>query len=471
MGQEGPALALNSSPDDTIAAIATPPGQAGIGIVRISGPKALAIVKEIFRSKYPRDSFETHRLYLGHLVDPVSGTAIDEVLLSFMKAPHTYTREDIVEINSHSGYLLLSRILKLVMDQGARLARPGEFTFRAFINGRIDLTQAEAVVDIVNSQSEKGLQLVAEQIKGTLRRRIELVKDAAVEILAHAEVAIDFPEEDHEILSREEGMNRIKEKLLEPLRVLIADHKSRNIWVDGINTVIVGRVNVGKSSLLNRLLNETRAIVTPVPGTTRDIIESPLSIEGIPLRLVDTAGLRQGTDQVERIGIHLTRQKMQSADLILLVFDQSEHLQQEDKKILDQCRSRNVIIVLNKIDLPGGLLPKERELLASEFPTVAVSALTGQGMDRLKQAIVNFVLKDGPDLGDSNVAPNLRHRKALEEALACFTRAAGGLKKSLPMEIVALELRSGIDALGEIIGETTPEHVLESIFSQFCMGK
>ncbi|OPX41089.1 MAG: hypothetical protein B1H13_03925 [Desulfobacteraceae bacterium 4484_190.3] len=432
MGQEGPALALNSSPDDTIAAIATPPGQAGIGIVRISGPKALAIVKEIFRSKYPRDSFETHRLYLGHLVDPVSGTAIDEVLLSFMKAPHTYTREDIVEINSHSGYLLLSRILKLVMDQGARLARPGEFTFRAFINGRIDLTQAEAVVDIVNSQSEKGLQLVAEQIKGTLR---------------------------------------IKEKLLEPLRVLIADHKSRNIWVDGINTVIVGRVNVGKSSLLNRLLNETRAIVTPVPGTTRDIIESPLSIEGIPLRLVDTAGLRQGTDQVERIGIHLTRQKMQSADLILLVFDQSELLHQEDKKILDQCRSRNVIIVLNKIDLPGGLLPKERELLASEFPTVAVSALTGQGMDRLKQAIVNFVLKDGPDLGDSNVAPNLRHRKALEEALACFTRAAGGLKKSLPMEIVALELRSGIDALGQIIGETTPEHVLESIFSQFCMGK
>jgi len=462
---------LDPSPDDTITAIATPPGRAGIGIVRISGPKALTIAKEIFRPKQPESVFHTHRLYLGHLVTPDSGAVIDEVLLSYMKAPHTYTREDVVEINSHSGYLLLSKILQLVMERGARLARPGEFTFRAFMNGRIDLTQAEAIVDIVNSQSERGLQLIAEQIKGTLRRKVEQLRDEAVEILAHAEVAIDFPEEDHEIFSRKEGALRIREKLVEPLRALIVDHKSRHIWVDGINTVIIGRVNVGKSSLLNRLLNEQRAIVTPVPGTTRDVIESTLDIEGIPLRLVDTAGLRQGKDQVERIGVHLTRQKMQSADLILLVIDQSEHLEQEDREILDQCRGRKALIVVNKTDLPGKLSPREKELLSSGFLTISISALTGRGLDQLKQAIVHFVLEDGPDFNGSHIAPNLRHRKALEEALACFQRAADVLAESRPMELPALELRSGIDALGQIIGETTPEDVLESIFSQFCLGK
>lgn len=462
---------MDSSPDDTITAIATPPGRAGIGIIRISGPKALTIAKELFRSKQPESDFHTHRLYLGHLVAPDSGAVIDEVLLSYMKAPHTYTREDIVEINSHSGYLLLSKILRLIMDRGARLARPGEFTFRAFMNGRIDLTQAEAIVDIVNSQSERGLQLVAEQIKGTLRRRIEQLRDEAVKILAHAEVAIDFPEEDHEIFSRKEGTQRIREKLVEPLRTLLVDHKSRHIWVDGINTVIIGRVNVGKSSLLNRLLNEQRAIVTPVPGTTRDVVESTLDIEGIPLRLMDTAGLRQGKDQVERIGVHLTRQKMQSADLILLVVDQSEPLEQEDREILDQCRGRKALIVLNKTDLPDGLSTREKELLSNGFSPVTVSALTGDGIDRLKQAIVDVVLENAPDPGGSHVAPNLRHRKALEEALACFQRAADVLTASRPMELPALELRSGIDALGQIIGETTPEDVLESIFSQFCLGK
>ena len=462
---------MDPSPDDTITAIATPPGQAGIGIIRISGTNAFAIAKRLFRPKQAHHIFQTHRLYLGQLVDPSSGAPVDEVLVSFMKAPNTYTREDVVEINSHSGYLLLSKILQLVMEQGARLASPGEFTFRAFLNGRIDLTQAEAIVDIINSQSERGLQLVAEQIKGALRRRIEQVKEDAVEILAHVEVAIDFPEEDHEIIPKEEETLHIRRRLIEPLQALIVDHKSRSIWVDGVKTVIVGRVNVGKSSLLNRLLNEQRAIVTPVPGTTRDIIESTLNVEGIPLRLADTAGLRHGKDQVERIGIHLTRQKMQSADLILFVIDQSEPLEQEDMETLDHCRGRKVLIVLNKTDLTKGLSPSEEDRLSSAFPSVAVSALTGEGIDRLKHEIADFVLKDGPDTGSSHVAPNLRHRKALEEALACFTRATNALKDSLPLELLALELRSGIDALGQIIGETTPEDVLESIFSQFCLGK
>lgn len=457
--------------DDTIAAIATPAGQAGIGIIRISGPNALRIVQDIFEPNRKQATFQSHRLYLGHLIEPASGTMIDEVLLSYMKAPHTYTREDVVEINSHSGYMLLSKILRLVTEHGARLARPGEFTFRAFLNGRIDLTQAEAIVDIINSQSERGLQLVAEQIKGALKRRIEDLRDEATDILAHAEVAIDFPEKDHEILSRDEGVCRIREKLIDPLRTLIIDHDSRQIWVDGVNTVIIGRVNVGKSSLLNRLLNEQRAIVTPVPGTTRDVIESTLNIEGIPLRLMDTAGLRKGNDQVERIGIHLTRQKMQTADLILFVIDQSELLEQDDMEILDLCRGKKALVVINKIDLPSKLSPEYKKKIFSGLSTVSISALTGEGLDQLKKAIVDFVLTGGSDLGGSHVAPNLRHKQALEEALDCFKRAADAITDSLPMEVVALELKSGLDFLGQIIGETTPEDVLENIFSQFCLGK
>jgi tRNA modification GTPase len=462
---------LDPSSDDTITAIATPPGRAGIGIIRISGPKAFAVAKQLFRPKNAETALQSHRLCFGHLVDPASGVTVDEVLLCYMKAPHTYTREDVVEINSHSGYLLLSTILRLVMNQGARLADPGEFTFRAFLNGRIDLTQAEAVVDMVNSQSERGMELVAEQLKGSLRRNIEQLRDKAVDILARVEVALDFPDEDHEIVSREAEMTHIRKQLLEPLHGLIDAHKSRNIWLEGIKTVIAGRVNVGKSSLLNRLLNEQRAIVTPVPGTTRDIIESALNVDGIPLRLIDTAGLRKGKDQVERIGVHLTRQSMHSAGLILLVIDQSRSLEQEDFEILDLCKGKNVLVVLNKSDLPEGLTQQGKKLLSSTFSTVAVSALTGKGIARLQKAIVASILEEGPESMASHVAPNLRHRQALREAHGYFTRTIDALRDSLPLELTALELRSGIDALGEIIGETTPEDVLDSIFSQFCMGK
>lgn len=462
---------MDPSNDDTITAIATPAGQAGIGIIRISGPNSLAIARKIFRPKLAPSAFQSHRLYLGNLIDPDSGAMIDEVLLTYMRAPHTYTREDIIEINSHSGYMLLSNVLRLITTSGARLARPGEFTFRAFVNGRIDLTQAEAIVDIINCQSEKGLQLASEQIRGRLKRDIEEIRGKAIEILAQAEVAIDFPEEEHEIMANEEGVRRIREDLIIPVRRLISDHESRQIWVDGVHTVIVGRVNVGKSSLLNRLLNEDRAIVTPIPGTTRDVIESTLSIEGIPLRLADTAGLRRAADQVEKIGMHLTRQKMRTADLILAVMDQSEPFRMEDREILDSCRGRNALVVLNKTDLPPGLSPKQKEKIFSGLCNVSVSALTGDGLDELRRAIVEHVLTEGADLSSSHAAPNLRHRQALEEALDCFQRAVEGIATGLPMEIVALELRSGLDFLGQIIGETTPEDVLETIFSRFCLGK
>jgi tRNA modification GTPase len=459
------------SDDDTITAIATPVGPAGIGIIRISGPRSYEIATKLFRPGKPAPDLQSHRLYLGHLHDPFSGHMIDEVLLSFMKAPHSYTREDVIEINSHSGYLLLSRILKLILDQGARLARPGEFTLRAFLNGRIDLTQAEAVIDLINSQSEKGLHLAFQQIQGSFRKDIENLRKKAVDIIASAEVAIDFPEEETSIISREDCVALIENGLVEPVEDLIKVHVRKRIWVDGINTVIVGRVNAGKSSLLNRLLNEQRAIVTPVPGTTRDIIESTITIEGLPLRLMDTAGFREVKDELERIGIDLTEQKLAEADFLLVVIDRSRPLNRDDLNIIAQSQGKKGLIVINKIDLPNRMGMEAENEKFSSFPIVKISALTGQGLDDLRKAIVECLLEGDIDMSISHATANLRHRQALTDAARFFKSAGRSTGEDAPMEIVALELKSGLDALGEIIGETATEDILDSIFSRFCLGK
>jgi tRNA modification GTPase len=456
-----------SSEEDTIASIATPIGQAGIGIVRISGPLSVTIAEKIFRPKRPVSRLQSHRLYLGQLHDPSSGALLDEVLLSCMRAPHSYTCEDVVEINSHSGHLLLSMILQVVLNQGARLARPGEFTFRAFMNGRIDLTQAEAVTNLINAQSERGLHLASLQIQGSFRNEIEALRQRAVDILAQAEAAIDFPEEETGILPREKVADQIQGQLINAIEALIEAH-ARRIWVDGVNTAIVGRVNAGKSSLLNRLSNEQRAIVTPVPGTTRDVIRSTITINGVPLRLMDTAGFGDVGDEVERIGVHLARQKLAEADLLLVVIDQSRPLNQDDLDILAKARGKKALIVINKIDLPSMLSEKSQ---FDRFPVVRISALTGQGLDELKKIMVGCVLEGDIDLTSSHVAPNLRHKQALIDAAGFFRSAARSLREDAPLEIVAVELKSGLDALGEIIGETASEDVLDSIFSQFCLGK
>jgi len=459
------------SPDqDTIAAIATPIGQAGIGIIRVSGPLSLEIAGKIFRPKNPTPVLKSHHLYLGHLLEPSSENAIDEVLISFMRAPHTYTQEDVLEINSHSGYALLSKILEILLAQGARLATPGEFALRAFLNGRIDLTQAEAVVDIINSQSERGLYLASQQVQGAFKEEIEGLRQKAINILAQAEVAIDFPEEGTDVVFREEETRGINEDLLKPIEALIEAHESR-IWVDGINTVIAGRVNAGKSSLMNRLLNEQRAIVTPIPGTTRDIIESTINIEGIPLRLMDTAGFQRMNDEVERLGINLTKQKLKESDFVLIVIDQSRPLGQGDLDTILQSKGKKTLIVLNKIDLPSKLGKGTDSEALFLFPSVKVSALTGQGLDQLKKAMKDCILEGGLDTTSSHAVPNLRHRHALYNSLQFFKDAEHRIREEAPMEIIALELRSGLDALGEITGETTSEDVLDSIFSQFCLGK
>jgi len=459
------------STEDTIAAIATPVGRAGIGIIRMSGPKSLEIARKIFKPKTLRSSLISHRLIMGYIVDPDSGNIIDEVLLSHMAGPNSYTREDVVEINSHSGYTLLFKILSILTNLGARIAEPGEFTRRAFLNGRIDLSQAEAVVDLMNARSDRGLHLAAQQIQGSIKNDIEKLRAEAIHILANAEAAIDFPEEDVEHLFRGEGAEFIEQSLLQPIHALIEAHAGR-IWVDGIHTVIVGRVNSGKSSLLNRLLNEQRAIVTDIPGTTRDIIESTFNISGIPIRIMDTAGLREVKDEVERLGIHLTREKAAQADLLLVVVDQSRSLNGDDMEILNQCESRNALVVVNKIDLPAARSFTEKSDFLDRFKTVEISALTGEGIDNLKRAIQNTILSDDAlSVSPSNAVPNLRHREALMAAEKCFQNAGTKARKSAPMEIVAFELRTGLDHLGEITGQTINDEILESIFSQFCLGK
>ena len=460
-----------SSDMDTIVAIATPVGQAGIGIIRLSGSLSQDILRTIFRPAVPVTDFQSHRLYLGHIVDPSSGGAIDEVLLSFMKSPHSYTREDVVEINSHSGYMLLSTILQLILDQGARLANPGEFTLRAFLNGRIDLTQAEAVVDLINAQSERGLVLASQQVNGRFREEIRALRQCAVDTLARVEVAIDFPDEEPGILSRGQAADELRENLVERLTELTEIHAQKRIWVEGIRTVIVGSVNVGKSSLLNRLLNEQRAIVTPIPGTTRDIIESTITIDGLPLVLMDTAGFGKAKDAAEEMGILLTEQKLEEADLVLVMVDASRPIHETDKGTMRQCRGKNAILVINKIDLPSRIQNDEEVRALTGFPSVRISALTGQGIDHLRKAIVAAALGDKKDTTLSPAAPNLRHQQLLKNATTFFEAAAKAMKDESPMEVVALELKSGLDALGEITGETASEEILDSIFSQFCIGK
>ena len=461
---------MSDTPNDTIAAIVTPPGRAGIGIIRLSGPLSHPIGRTVFKPKRRQNVFQSHRLYLGHLVEP-GGRPVDEVLLTFMGAPHTYTREDIVEINSHSGYALLGTILRIVLEQGARPARPGEFTLRAFLSGRIDLTQAEAVMDVINSRSEAGLFLASQHMRGGVREQVEELRARAVHVLAGVEAAIDFPDEGLETASLDSGWpHTIENELIKPVRKLIRSGSNR-IWLEGVNTVITGRVNAGKSSLLNRLLNEERAIVAPFPGTTRDFIESGVEIGGVPFRLVDTAGFRDGADDLENIGISLTEKKVSEADLLLIVVDWSRPLSREDRDILLKADGIKTILVLNKSDLPCN--PREISDLEAlpAFPRAGISALTGEGIDGLRKVMVETVLGDSREGPLDHVSPNSRQQLALKQALHFFTESLKGVTEEVPLEIVALELKSGLDALGEIIGETTSDDVLDTVFSRFCLGK
>ncbi len=459
--------------EPTIAAIATPAGPGGIGVIRISGDKALGILQQLFVPTGSRAQLESHRLIHGWIVDPQRQVPVDEVLAVYMAAPRTYTREEVAEIHCHGSYLVLEAILELVLGAGAQHADAGEFTKRAFLNGRIDLTQAEAVAELLEAKTRQGLQLAVNQLHGRLHDRVAAIRDLLISVLAICEVAIDFPEDDVDILNPTELIPKIRNGAETPLAELIASADQGRIYRDGISVVILGRPNVGKSSLLNSLLREERAIVTSVPGTTRDTIEEYLDIKGMPVRIIDTAGIREQAEEVEEIGIQRARAKLADADLVLMLVDASRPPTDDDRSLFAGIDDKPVILVANKMDIAD----RDQALaaIAASFPAitpVTVSAKTDVGIDHLEEAIFSAVARQQtPQNPDHACVPNLRHKDALSKALAACRQVSSGLSDNLPADLIAVDLQSSLDHLGDIVGETTTEDVLQMIFERFCIGK
>ncbi len=456
---------------ETIAAVSTPSGIGGIGIIRLSGPRAWPIARRLFVPHRPASRIKTHHLYLGRIVDPATHQSLDEVFLSYMAAPKTYTREDLVEINCHSGPLVLKKILNLVLSQGARLAEPGEFTLRAFLNGRIDLTQAEGVIELLQAQSDQALVQANKLLKGELKEKIAAIQDELLSLLAQLEAAIDFPDEELEIISPQVWNQQLARQALQPLEILIQAYEDGRIFREGINLVIVGKPNVGKSSLLNRLLQEERAIVTAVPGTTRDTIEEPLTIQGIPFRLIDTAGIHRAREEVEQAGIARSRQKMTEAHLVLFLLDRSSPLDEKDLDLYEEIQDRPHFIVLNKMDLPAGL--EEEELLRT-FPLdrrLTLSARTGEGLEDLKNRVVEWFLQDHPLETTPALVPTLRQKIILEKTREILLEARREMSRRVSPEFIAVSVQEALNELGSLVGKATSEDVLEKIFSRFCIGK
>lgn len=457
--------------EETIAAISTPFGESGIGIVRLSGPLSEPIAKRVFNPRKDQPNFISHHFHYGEIIDPQSGHPIDEVLIVLMKSPKTYTREDIVEIHCHGGYLILQKILELVLKQGARMAQPGEFTKRAFLNGRIDLTQAEAVIDLIRAKTMASLEIANQQLNGILYREMISLKERLVEWLALIEAHIDFPEEEIEPIS----LSKMKQDLVEMIQKFeewISSYEEGRIFREGISCAIIGKTNVGKSSLLNVLLKEERAIVTPIPGTTRDVIEEVLNIYGIPVRLIDTAGLRKTVDSIEQEGVRRAMQRVIESDLILLILDGSRELDTDDIEIFKETREKRRVVIINKNDLPLKISPGDLERRFQESQVVLISALKNEGIEELKQAIyTSLIHREVRATPEHLIVANIRHKNTLSQAKENLSNAVAGLEQGTSLDLIAFEIRSGLDVLGEMVGETTTEDVLNRIFEQFCIGK
>ena len=453
----------------TIAAISTPPGAGGIGIIRISGPRALALLQSVFRPRDVSCSFTSHHLYYGRIVRPADGRILDEVLAVYMRSPRTYTREEVAEIHCHGSFLVLRDILELLLSLGAILAASGEFTKRAFLNGRLDLTQAEAVIDILSARTRKGVDLAQEQLAGALFARIDSIRNELMEMRAVVEVALDFPDDDVEIVNRQQLLDQIRQNVEGPLRDLLQGADAGRIFREGISVVIVGLPNVGKSSLLNTLLREERALVTAIPGTTRDSIEEFVDIEGIPVRLVDTAGIRENADEVEALGIERARTLINQADLILFMVDGSQKITGADLDLLKTILHKPLIIVINKIDR-GETGCGEADIFKDKV-LVKVSAMKQLGITELRASIFRMVTSGKEQWQEDACAPNIRHKDALIRAVRACERAEDGLQDGLTNDLLAVDLQECLDQLGEIVGETTTEDVLDVIFSKFCIGK
>ncbi len=469
--------------NDTIAALATPSGPGGIGIIRVSGPLSAQLFRSVFRPAKRIEMIQSHRLYYGRACNPQDGAVLDEVLAVLMKAPHSYTREDVLEIQCHSGPAVLRHILETLIKQGARLADPGEFTKRAFLNGRIDLTQAEAVLDLSLACGDTAGQLAVRQLQGCLSKGIKEIRDAVKESMAALEVAIDYPDEDIEIITE----TRLRELLItgarDPLNAMIDAFDRGKIYKEGTEVLIVGRANVGKSSLLNAMACEDRAIVTSIPGTTRDTIEAVINLEGILVRLIDTAGIRPDPDLIETIGIERIRKKAKLAHAVIWMLDLSEPLRDEDFKaleILDTFTKRKkILIAFNKIDKvhfwesaagkqASEIFNRLKEMKGNVW--VGISAITGEGLESLSRLLVNKLLDDAP-AEPPDIVPNMRQKEALETARKAVNRAIDSISQRVSPDLVSIDLREAMNALGEITGDSVTDEVLDHIFSHFCLGK
>lgn len=452
---------------DTIAAIATPPGESGVALIKISGTDAKTIVSEIFKMKTGGIFLNSRpwTMHYGHILEHDSGDVIDEVVVSYFMAPKSYTAEDVVEITCHGGYASTRRILEQVMVMGARPAAPGEFTKRAFLNGRIDLAQAEAVIDIINAKTDQSMRTAMAQSQGRLSREISTIREKLLNMLAFIEVTVDFPEDDLESATAEKVKDNALE-IVEKIESLLKTSGEGKIIRDGLRTVIAGKPNVGKSSLLNTLLMENRAIVTDVPGTTRDVIEEYLNLDGIPIILVDTAGIRDTQDIVERIGVDISKQKLVEADLVLFMLDRSRPIDNEDLEIITRLENNRYIVLLNKTDLEDRL-DYDHPILQD---AIQVSATNGFGISELKKRIKDMFFDGTVKAGEYSVS-NDRHKEALMRANESLKDALAALKGNMQLDVVSIDLSTAWSYLGEITGDTLQEDLIAKIFSDFCVGK
>ncbi|MFK4786220.1 tRNA uridine-5-carboxymethylaminomethyl(34) synthesis GTPase MnmE [Fusobacterium sp. MFO224] len=453
---------------DTIAAISTPRGEGGIGIVRISGSDSFTILEKIFKPKSKKSisSLKSYSINYGHIYD--GEKIIDEVLVSIMKAPSTYTKEDIVEINCHGGYVITQRILEIVLEKGAQIAEPGEFTRRAFLNGRLDLTQAESVMDIIHGKTEKSISLSLNQLRGDLKDKIHKLKKLLLDVAAHVNVVLDYPEEGIDDPIPKNLIENLH-KVVDEINDLISSYDKGKMIKEGIKTAIVGKPNVGKSSLLNSVLREERAIVTKVAGTTRDTIEEIVNIKGIPLIMIDTAGIRDTEDEVENIGVQKSKSLIKEADLVLFVLDSSRELSKEDIEIYETITNSKVIGILNKID-------KDKKLDISRLSKIKewieISALEKIGIENLEDEIYNYVISgEIEDSSEKLTITNIRHKSALEKTKQSIDNIFETIDMGYPMDLIAVDLNDAIDSLSEVTGEISSEDLLDHVFSNFCVGK
>lgn len=458
---------------DTIAAISTPLGEGAIAIVRLSGPEAVSIADQVFRSPSHKKLAQeaTHTIHYGHLVRPETEEVVEEVMVSLMRGPKTFTREDVVEINCHGGLVTVNQVLQLVLRAGARMAEPGEFTKRAFLNGRIDLSQAEAVMDLIRAKTDKAMNVALGQMDGRLSRLIQSLRQALLETLAQVEVNIDYPEYDdvEEMtipLMREKGM-WVKQEIEKLLEISMQG----KILREGLATVIVGRPNVGKSSLLNSLIQENKAIVTDIAGTTRDIIEEYVNVRGVPLKLVDTAGIRETEDIVERIGVERSRQVLKEADLILLVMNHSEALSEEDERLIEATHGMETIVIVNKTDLPQALDYSKLEELVGHRRIVTTSILQDEGIEELEQEIAKLFFEGNMQGGDMTYVSNARHIALLHQAKQTIEDALDATEQGVPVDMIQIDVTRTWEILGEIVGDTVEESLIDQLFAQFCLGK